>query len=72
MAAAGTGNGDALGGLPSGFLIRGAIALVSDATAVMMMGEDRAGEVIEFGPTQAIFTNPQEKRTEDYITGRFG
>ena len=47
-------------------------ARVSDFTAVMMMGEDRAGEMIEFGPTEEIFTKPKEKRTEDYITGRFG
>ncbi len=30
------------------------------------------GELVEFGPTQRMFTNPQDKRTEDYITGRFG
>ena len=47
-------------------------ARVSDATAVMMMAEDRAGELIEFEPTREIFTNPKDKRTEDYITGRFG
>jgi phosphate transport system ATP-binding protein len=47
-------------------------ARVSDLTAVMMMAEDRAGEMIEFGPTKEIFTNPRQKRTEDYITGRFG
>jgi phosphate transport system ATP-binding protein len=47
-------------------------ARVSDWTAVMMMSEDRAGECIEFAATNEIFTNPQEKRTEDYITGRFG
>jgi phosphate transport system ATP-binding protein len=47
-------------------------ARVSDHTAVMMMAEDRAGETIEFGPTEDIFTKPKEKRTEDYITGRFG
>jgi len=47
-------------------------ARVSDYTAVMMMGEDRAGEMIEFGPTEDIFTKPKDKRTEDYITGRFG
>jgi len=47
-------------------------ARVADFTAVMMMGEDRAGELIEYGPTNEIFTNPKEKRTEDYITGRFG
>jgi phosphate transport system ATP-binding protein len=38
----------------------------------MMMSEDRAGEAIEFGVTRDIFTNPKDKRTEDYITGRFG
>ncbi len=47
-------------------------ARVSDFTAVMMMAEDRAGELIEYGPTREIFTKPQNKRTEDYITGRFG
>ena len=47
-------------------------ARVSDSTAVMMMAEDRAGEMVEFGPTREIFTNPKDQRTEDYITGRFG
>ena len=47
-------------------------ARVSDYTAVMMMGEDRAGELIEFGNTRQVFTTPKDKRTEDYITGRFG
>jgi phosphate transport system ATP-binding protein len=47
-------------------------ARVSDYTAVMMMAEDRAGKMIEFGPTEQIFTKPKEKQTEDYITGRFG
>ena len=37
-----------------------------------MMAEDRAGELIEYGPTKEVFTNPKEQRTEDYITGRFG
>ncbi|RTZ59775.1 MAG: phosphate ABC transporter ATP-binding protein [Gammaproteobacteria bacterium] len=40
---------------------------VSDYTAFMYLGE-----LIEFGPTEQIFTNPKEKLTEDYITGRFG
>jgi phosphate transport system ATP-binding protein len=30
------------------------------------------GELIEFGPTSEIFTNPREQRTRDYITGRYG
>ena len=47
-------------------------ARVADSTAVMMMAEDRAGELIEYGPTKEVFTNPKEQRTEDYITGRFG
>jgi len=44
----------------------------SDYTAFFNMGEDRAGYLVEFGPTEAIFTNPKEKITEEYITGRFG
>lgn len=47
-------------------------ARVSDMAAFMMMTEDRAGELVEYGPTSRIFTNPKDKRTEDYITGRFG
>ena len=47
-------------------------ARVADYSAVMMMAEDRAGEMIEFGPTRQVFTTPKEKRTEGYITGRFG
>jgi phosphate transport system ATP-binding protein len=47
-------------------------ARVADYSAVMMMAEDREGEMIEYGPTRDVFTNPKEKRTEDYITGRFG
>jgi phosphate transport system ATP-binding protein len=34
--------------------------------------EDRAGMLIEYGPTDQLFTKPTQKRTEDYITGRFG
>ena len=47
-------------------------ARVSDYTAMMMMRPDRAGEMIEFDLTQKIFTLPKDKRTEDYVTGRFG
>jgi len=47
-------------------------ARVSYKTAFLLAGEDRAGELIEYGLTQGIFTNPKDKRTEDYITGRFG
>ncbi len=48
-------------------------ARVSDYTAMMMLtGETRAGTVIEFDETNKIFTRPTDKRTEDYVTGRFG
>ena len=47
-------------------------ARVADFTAMMMINEERSGEVIEFGRTDDIFTNPRDRRTEDYITGRFG
>jgi len=42
-------------------------ARVSDHTGFLLMGE-----LIEFDETRKIFTNPRDKRTEDYITGRFG
>ena len=42
-------------------------ARVSDDTGYMLLGE-----LIEFGPTQSVFTRPKDKRTEDYITGRVG
>ncbi|MEE9202449.1 MAG: phosphate ABC transporter ATP-binding protein PstB [Dehalococcoidia bacterium] len=47
-------------------------ARVSDMAAFLMMKEDRTGFLVEYGPTEQLFTNPQDKRTEDYITGRFG
>jgi phosphate transport system ATP-binding protein len=47
-------------------------ARVSDFTAFFTMDEDRAGYLMEYGETTQIFTNPKEKMTEDYITGRFG
>jgi phosphate transport system ATP-binding protein len=47
-------------------------ARASDYCAVMMMRDDRAGEMAEFGDTLKIFTKPSDKRTEDYVTGRFG
>ena len=47
-------------------------ARVSHMTAFMMMDEDRAGNLVEYAPTEQIFANPKDKRTEDYITGRFG
>jgi phosphate transport system ATP-binding protein len=42
-------------------------ARISDYTAFLYMGK-----LIEYGPTDAIFTNPREERTEAYVTGRFG
>ena len=47
-------------------------ARVSHYTAFMLSGEERIGELIEYGETGRIFTNPTDRRTEDYITGRFG
>jgi len=48
-------------------------ARVSDMTGFMLMDpKTRAGELVEFDQTEQIFTNPRDKRTEDYISGRFG
>ena len=47
-------------------------ARVSHYTAFMLAGEERVGRLVEFGLTENIFTTPADKRTEDYITGRFG
>jgi phosphate transport system ATP-binding protein len=47
-------------------------ARVSDFTAFMLSGADRAGDLIEVGRTEKIFTRPTDSRTEDYINGRFG
>ncbi|MCB1541598.1 MAG: phosphate ABC transporter ATP-binding protein, partial [Rhodoblastus sp.] len=42
-------------------------ARVSQYTAFMYLGE-----LIEYGPTNKLFTAPSDKKTQDYITGRFG
>jgi phosphate transport system ATP-binding protein len=47
-------------------------ARASNMSAFFMMEEDRSGSLVEYGDTNEIFTNPKDKRTEDYITGRFG
>jgi phosphate transport system ATP-binding protein len=47
-------------------------ARVSDFTAFLLSGEERYGRLVEYGPTEQIFTNPQEEQTEAYITGKFG
>ena len=40
---------------------------ISDRTAFFLLGD-----MVEFGATESLFAMPQDKRTEDYITGRFG
>jgi phosphate transport system ATP-binding protein len=47
-------------------------ARVSDYAAFMLSDETTTGQLIEYAPTQELFTNPKDKRTEDYISGRFG
>ncbi len=47
-------------------------ARVSDYTAFFTTGIDRTGRMVEYNATKTIFTRPQDKRTEDYISGRFG
>jgi phosphate transport system ATP-binding protein len=52
-------------------------ARVSDMTAFFTVelhdeGRSRTGKVVEYGETDKIFTNPDDKRTEDYVTGKFG
>jgi phosphate transport system ATP-binding protein len=45
---------------------------VSDRCAFLLMGEDKAGELIEFGATAKLFSEPIDPRTLDYVNGRFG
>jgi phosphate transport system ATP-binding protein len=45
---------------------------VSDHCAFLLMGADRAGELIEHAPTTQLFGSPTDPRTEDYVNGRFG
>ena len=47
-------------------------ARISDFTAFFSVDDRRTGNLIEFDDTEKIFTNPSQKSTEDYITGRFG
>jgi len=47
-------------------------ARTSDFTAFLNMDKDRAGYLVEYGETSKVFTFPEEKLTEDYISGRFG
>ena len=45
---------------------------VSDMAAFMMIGDDKTGMLVEYRPTLDMFASPKDKRTEDYITGRYG
>ena len=47
-------------------------ARASDFTVFMTMGDDRAGYIVERNRTTEIFTNPRDRLTEDYVSGRFG
>jgi phosphate transport system ATP-binding protein len=47
-------------------------ARASDFTVFMNMADDRAGYIVEQGPTAKLFTNPTNQMTEDYVSGRFG
>ena len=47
-------------------------ARVSDMACFFLADQDRSGILIEYGKTSQLFTNPKDKSTEDYITGRFG
>ena len=47
-------------------------ARVSDRVGFMLAGDDGIGRLVEYSPTNELFTNPRDSRTEAYITGRFG
>jgi phosphate transport system ATP-binding protein len=47
-------------------------ARVSNWTGFMLAGDDGVGRLVEYSPTEELFTNPGDPRTEAYITGRFG
>jgi phosphate transport system ATP-binding protein len=48
-------------------------ARASDNTAFFNLDESgKPGHLVEIGPTEDIFTKPQKKETEDYVSGRFG
>ncbi|MES2209118.1 MAG: phosphate ABC transporter ATP-binding protein PstB [Chloroflexota bacterium] len=47
-------------------------ARASSTTIFMTMADDRSGYVVERGPTLQMFTNPEQRLTEDYVSGRFG
>jgi phosphate transport system ATP-binding protein len=45
---------------------------VSDTCAFFLAGENEPGRVVEFGPTDIMFSNPSDPRTHDYVNGQFG
>jgi phosphate transport system ATP-binding protein len=47
-------------------------ARISDHTAFFMVDESKTGYLVEYGKTKEIYTTPKDKRTEDYISGKFG
>ena len=47
-------------------------ARASDFTAFMLSEDGDGGRLIEYRPTDALFTDPSDRRTEGYVTGRFG
>ena len=47
-------------------------ARISDMAAFMMIEKDKTGRLVEYAPTRVMFSNPKDKRTEDYISGRYG
>ena len=47
-------------------------ARVADYTAFMLSDQEVRGRLVEFGPSDTLFTTPKDRRTEEYITGRFG
>jgi phosphate transport system ATP-binding protein len=47
-------------------------ARVSDHCAFFLAAQGQPGRIIEHGPTQLMFENPQDERTSDYVNGRFG
>ena len=47
-------------------------ARVSDQTAFFLASHNTPGVIVEYGDTEAMFDNPQDQRTRDYVQGRFG
>ena len=50
----------------------GQASRVSDYTAFFMVDEKRTGYLQEYAPTEQLFLNPQNRKTEEYISGKFG